>query len=377
MTVDDSSLKPVRDWVTSTWMAEVDTAACRLEAELLRTPDDQFSASTQPDRTEIKDAIAKARECVQWSEGRGPGQQLGALRRLWRRTVVWWTGGEIDLAYCSLHTAGQLLLCVESADVVKARIPDMAAEVTTAFRGNDLRVRGYLKALEIIAQPPHVVSLADRSQLRAIQQACDSSDASARSDARTFRNTLVIMSALLAVILAGVAAFAAVDTGFRALFAAGARSGSGSWFVLELEVIASLSGLAGAALALKNYTGYRHSYGLPVVQALLKGSAGAATGVLGVLLAGSGLIGALTLHPGAEVFAVAVIFGYAQYLFTRLVDQQAKGILSSAGSRSDPSVTPEAPAGDGTTTYVTIPGTMNPPVATAIPGDGQAAATGG
>lgn len=340
----------------ATWMAEVDTAACRLEAELLRAPDDEPSASALADRKEIEKAIAIAREYVERSDARAAGQHLAGLRTLWRRAMVWWTGGEIDLAYCALHTAGQLLLCVEPPDVVKARIPDMAAAVTTAFRGNDLRVRGYLKTLGILAEPAHQISQTDRSQLRAIQQACDSSDASARSDARTFRNTLVIMSALLSVILAGVAGFAAVDTSFRALFAAGAKSGPGGWFVLELEAIASLSGLAGAALALKNYTGYRRTYGLPVVQALLKGSAGAATGVLGVLLAGSGLIGALALRPGAEVFAVAVIFGYAQYLFTRLVDQQAKDVLSSAGSRSDPSVTPEAPANDATTTIVTIPG---------------------
>ena len=47
------------------------------------------------------------------------------------------------------------------------------------------------------------------------------------------------------------------------------------WYLPELEVIASLSGLAGAALALKNYTGHRHSCGLPMVQVLVKGGVGA------------------------------------------------------------------------------------------------------
>ncbi len=69
----------------------------------------------------------------------------------------------------------------------------MAAAVVTAFRPNDLRMRGYLKTLEILAQPDRRISDSDRAQLRAIRQACDSSDASAHSDVRTFRNTLVVM----------------------------------------------------------------------------------------------------------------------------------------------------------------------------------------
>jgi hypothetical protein len=69
---------------------------------------------------------------------------------------------------------------------------------------NDLRQRGYLKTLEILARPDRRISDSDRAQLRAIQQACDSSEASAHSGARTFRNTLAVTGALLAALLAGV-----------------------------------------------------------------------------------------------------------------------------------------------------------------------------
>lgn len=64
-----------------------------------------------------------------------------------------------------------------------------------------------------------------------------------------------------------------------------------------------------------------------------------------MILARSGISGSLTLQPGAGTFAVAIVFGYAQYLFTRLVDQQANTVLKSAGSRSDPGITPAMPAG--------------------------------
>jgi hypothetical protein len=343
-------------WFVPTWMAEVRSAACRLEAELDRTPCGELDDGEQADYRAVRKAILTAREHAHPSGSRHRDEHFFVLRQLWRHAVVWWTGGEIDLAYCALHTAGQILLSVEPEDTVKAHIPDMAASVITSFRGDDLRVRGYLKTLEILATPGRPIQASDRAQLRAIRQACDSSDASAHSDARTFRNTLVVIGAMLLVLVAGVAGLAWVDQGFRAVFAvaAVAKHGPDRWYVLELEVIGSLSGLAGAALTLKNYTGYRHTYGLPVVQALLKGSAGAATGLLGVLLAGSGFISALSLHPGAQIFAVALIFGYAQYLFTRLLDRQAKDILTSAGSRSDRSVTPQVPASDERASFVTV-----------------------
>ena len=75
-----------------------------------------------------------------------------------------------------MHTAGQILLSVEPEDAVKAHIPDMAVAVATDFLPNDLRVRGYLKSLEILAEPDRRSGDSDRAQLRAIRQACDSAD---------------------------------------------------------------------------------------------------------------------------------------------------------------------------------------------------------
>jgi hypothetical protein len=46
--------------------------------------------------------------------------------------------------------------------------------------------------------------------------------------------------------------------------------------------------------------------------------------LLGVLLATSGLVGSLRLHAGAQIFTVALIFGLAQYLFTRLTTGKPK-----------------------------------------------------
>jgi hypothetical protein len=49
---------------------------------------------------------------------------------------------------------------------------------------------------------------------------------------------------------------------------------------------------------------------------------------------------------------MALIFGLAQYLFTRLIDRQAKDVLDSAGSLSDRAVTPEAPHHGGNLIFI-------------------------
>jgi hypothetical protein len=183
---------------------------------------------------------------------------------------------------------------------------------------------------------------------------------------------MILVGSFLAAVLVIVAIIAAVDPGFRSIFAA-AGTHPGRWYVFELELVASLSGLTGAVLSLKNYTGFQYSYGLPFVQAFLKGTTGGATGLFGVLLVRSGITTSLSLKPGASTFAVAIVFGYAQYLFTRLVDQQANAALKSAGSRSDPRITPEVPPGGDAPNLLTTNDAPGPQVSGVSPNQGQAA----
>jgi IPT/TIG domain len=185
---------------------------------------------------------------------------------------------------------------------------------------------------------------------------------------------MILVGSFLAAVLVIVAIIAWLDPGFRSIFAA-AQTNPNRWYVFQLELIASLSGLTGAVLSLKNYTGFQYSYGLPFVQAFLKGTTGAATGLFGVVLVRSGITSSLSLKPGASTFAVAIVFGYAQYLFTRLVDQQANAALKSAGSRSDPGITPEVPPGGDAPELLTTNTAPCPQVSGVSPNEGRA--TGG
>jgi hypothetical protein len=289
-------------------------------------------------------AIGEAREqAARPGLDPGPGR-LRWLRQACRRAGAWWTGSDADQAWAALHTASHALLTIESPEVVKSRLADLAAMVVTSLNPGDLRVPGYLRTLELLARVEAKITPADRAQLRAIREACDNAADGGHADARTYRNTLIMVGGLLTVILGAVAALAAGDAGFRAVFVS-RQASPGPWYVLQLELVASLAGLASAVFGLRSYTGFQYAFGLPFVQALLKGATGAAAGLLGVLLVQSSLAGALKPQVSGGIFAVAIIFGYGQYLLTRLVDQQARAVLTAAGSRNDPGTVPTVPPG--------------------------------
>jgi hypothetical protein len=360
-------------WLVPGWVASARSTAHCLGSELQMTRGQKPPADVVSQQV-VKKAIERAYRCAQRQDLVASAGKFGWLPRPGRRLADWWTGADVDQAWAELHTASQVLLTIEAPAVVKSQLADMAAVVVTALDPRDVRVPDYLKTLETLAPPSRDIRPEDRAQLRAIRQACDSSTDGGHADARAFRNILIIVGSLLGAALAIVAIIAWADKDFRSVFAAAGTHPDG-WYVFELELIASLSGLTGAVLSLRSYIGFQYSYGLPFVQAVLKGTTGAATGLFGVLLARSGIASSLTLQPGAGTFAVAIVFGYAQYLFTRLVDQQANSVLKAAGSRSDPGITAQGPAGASPPALLTTDTARPPQVSGVSPREGPS--TGG
>ncbi|MFE5242727.1 MULTISPECIES: hypothetical protein [unclassified Streptomyces] len=66
--------------------------------------------------------------------------------------------------------------------------------------------------------------------------------------------------------------------------------------------------------------------------ALLKLPTGALTAVLGLLLMrGAFVPGLSALDSSAQIIGWAIIFGYSQQIFTRLVDRQGQAVLDAVG----------------------------------------------
>jgi hypothetical protein len=112
-------------------------------------------------------------------------------------------------------------------------------------------------------------------------------------------------------------------------------------------IVVELVGLTAAAIAtaaaIRGIKGSSERYGLPVALAALKLPTGAITAFLGLLLMrGQFVPGLSALDTSAQILAWALVFGYAQQLFTRLVDQQGQTVLDNVrgADRPQPSPTP-------------------------------------
>lgn len=100
--------------------------------------------------------------------------------------------------------------------------------------------------------------------------------------------------------------------------------------LLVVELLGVAAASVAAAAAIRGIRGSSEPHGLPVAVAVLKLPTGAITAFLGLLLMrGQFIPGLSALDTSAQILAWAVVFGYAQQLFTRLVDQQAHTVLDS------------------------------------------------
>jgi hypothetical protein len=98
--------------------------------------------------------------------------------------------------------------------------------------------------------------------------------------------------------------------------------------VLVIELVGLVAATLAGAIALRGMRGTSTPYAVPVALILLKLPAGALTAVLGLLFIRGGFVPGLSaLDSSAQIIAWAIIFGYAQQVFTRLIDTQGQGIL--------------------------------------------------
>lgn len=102
------------------------------------------------------------------------------------------------------------------------------------------------------------------------------------------------------------------------------------WDLLIVELVGLTAAAVAAAAAIRGIRGSSERYGLPVALAALKLPTGAITAFLGLMLMRGQFVPGLTaLDTSAQILAWALIFGYAQQLFTRFVDRQGQTVLDS------------------------------------------------
>lgn len=113
----------------------------------------------------------------------------------------------------------------------------------------------------------------------------------------------------------------------------GAASGDD---VLLIAILGAVGGALSGALAVRRFQPPPFTpYNLPLQTFLLKVPVGALTALGGLLLLrGQVVPGLSALDSQGQILAYALIFGFAQHLFTRYVDVHAEKLLLATPSRA-------------------------------------------
>jgi hypothetical protein len=106
------------------------------------------------------------------------------------------------------------------------------------------------------------------------------------------------------------------------------------WDLWLVELVGLVAAAVASAFALRGLRGDSTPVTLPATLAALKLATGALTAFLGLLLMrGAFVPGLSALDSSAQILSWAIVFGYAQQLFTRFVDQQANTVLQGIHGR--------------------------------------------
>jgi hypothetical protein len=281
----------------------------------------------------------------------------------------------VDAAKAAATDSSKPLAAFSGAPVVRATRNLHAAEIdllrlapTEYLRGQLAAVQAYVhrvlprgegsrSSLDAIVKQSKL-SDPDREAVLATLREAQSEDRKSVARVRSFRNVLLVTAAglalgALAMALLGVFAPDAIPLCFHPgtnVVCPTAESPVGKadvdtviadttsgWDLALVEIVGVLAAGIAAAAALRRIKGTSTPYSLPVALAVLKLPTGALTALLGLLLMrGQFVPGLSALDNSGQIVAWAVVFGYSQQLFTRLVDDQAQTVLDKVGSPGVP-----------------------------------------
>jgi hypothetical protein len=294
-------------------------------------------------------------------------------------------GASVERTWGQIDAAGEALLRVAPSAYVIGHIPRIRRRVERALRVDDPRRAG----LESVARrysdgTDRELSESERELLVTALHAANCEARRKQSRVRSFRNMLLMCGVVLTIAAVGFGALGyaredlallcfqptgqavcptrVIATGHTATAATGqpasdqspaavaaqdrmTRGAASKVDVLLVELIGLIAAALAAAAALRRMHGTPTPYGVPFAVAVLKLPTGALTAALGLVLMRAEFVPGLSaLDSPAQIIGWAVVFGYAQQLFTRFVDQRAQSVLDTAGAANTERRLSAAPA---------------------------------
>lgn len=328
MTNGETGARPgtsdTRLWIPrGAWRVLVANQAQRIENDLA-----SLGEMSDAQASMIVDDLARARNAAETQKG------LARLRD-------WWSGGRPETAWTALHEAGERLLGLQSSEAVWAQIPEIAAAVTSSLKPDDPRATKYTEKLaEYEKGASNALSPADIAAIARIRRTADAVSDTAHGNVRSYRNLLLLLGFGLAFVLTALALIHAFVPEFLSLNAGSTQDAPEVW---AIEVVGGFGGAIAAVLALAKLGSFSGPYNLTVYQALLRVPMASAVSLFAVVLLESNALAALKPVGGLELYAYAILFGYAQEPLLRMIDRQAATMLEPARSKDDPTAPASKP----------------------------------
>jgi hypothetical protein len=337
-------------------------AELRFLRDWLLQSGDYDAATRSAVATSIGEHLAAAAEAAKGGPIYKPRQFVAAM-----------TGSGVERVISQLDSVESELLRVAPTEYLTGELSSLLAHVQLHLRPNDpRRIRLEAIAAHSFAEDPepHALSEPERQAVISAVRAASLESRWKVSRLRSFRNVIVVAFVFLALAAVGMVVFAfrepsqlplcfipanvvcttsttpvpradqATAPGDQSPAAQAAsdqvmRRVASGWDVAVVELVGLVAAAIAAAAAVRNVQGTSTPYSLPLALALLKLPTGALTALLGLLLMRGGFVPGLSaLDTSAQIVAWALVFGYAQQLFTRLVDSQAQTVLDGAGGNT-------------------------------------------
>ena len=354
---------PIGDPVATAWREDILTRAKELASIRAYLLECTSAAAADPFWEAIGDHLAAVRQAAEGRRGR-----RGRAARLWSGV----SGSTIGRAMSNLDAAEANLLRVAPDYYLAGQMPSLLNHVQRHLEPDDTRRRELERIAARFGPDQPASASTDMAAITAQERNAIVSSVRAASPAalreqlrvRSFRNVLLVTSMVMTLLAVGVAVLGMVNPSAVPLCFQPEKSGqtvvvcptqqsalvetkdaagpadpdvddvvkhtAGRADLLVVELIGLTAAAVAAATALRRIRGSSEPYGLPVALATLKLPMGAVTAFLGLLLMrGQFVPGLSALDTSAQILAWALVFGYAQQLFTRFVDQQAHSVLDT------------------------------------------------
>src|SRR3954451_25198609 len=282
-------------------------------------------------------------------------------RKRWTRLKAVVGGSALERTASNLDAAEVDLLRVAPPAYLLGQLPTLLANARAHLPLEDPR-RQSIEAICLQATKAPL-SPTEKDAVIAATRAANSAARREIVQIRSFRNILAVTAALLAaaafgLVVLGVTAPQVVPLCFNPgnavvcptdvaspvpegtparLVDNTVRNAAGPWDLPLVALVGLVAAALSAAVALRNLRGSTTPYALPVALAVLKLPTGALTAVLGLMLMrGDFVPGLSALDSPGQILAWAILFGYAQQLFTRFVDERAQRILNQVNGQEQP-----------------------------------------